>query len=334
MTLAPPAHNARLVTIFGGSGFVGRHLARALAKRGWRIRAAVRRPDLAFHLQPLGGVGQVTAVQANLRYPQSVAAALRGADAAVNLVGILAPRGRQTFEAVQDFGTRAIARAAREAGIANVVQMSAIGADAQSDSLYARSKASGEAAMLEANASAIIARASIIFGPEDQFFNRFAALARALPALPLIGAQTKFQPVYVGDVAAALADMLDGKAKPGATYELGGPQVQTFRALVEYVLAVTQRKRLLVPLPFAAGHAMAFGTEIADRLSFGLMPSQIVTTRDQVKLLATDNVVSETAKAQGRTLEGLGLTPTSYEAIVPAYLMRYRRTGQFEVGRA
>lgn len=213
---------ARLVTIFGGSGFLGRHLTQALAKRGWRVRAAVRRPDLAGHLQPLGMVGQIHAVQANLRYPDSVARAVAGADAVVNLVGILHEGGRQTFSAVQAQGPRIVAEAAAKAGVESLVQVSAIGADANSPADYARSKAAGEAATLAAFPTAVIMRPSIVFGPEDQFFNRFADMARFLPFLPLIGGgETKFQPVYVGDVAEAIARALEGAAKPGATYELG-----------------------------------------------------------------------------------------------------------------
>ena len=233
----------RIVTVFGGSGFIGRHLVRALARDGWRVRVATRRPDLAFHLQPLGRVGQINAVQANVRYPDSLAAALRGAEAAVNLVGILAPWGKQTFDSVQAEGAGAVARAVAAAGIANFVHMSAIGADARSNSAYARTKAEGEAAVLSALPSATILRPSVVFGPEDQFFNRFAAMARLMPALPLIGGgKTKMQPVYVGDVAEAGARLLRGQGEAGAIYELGGPAVRTMRELLEYVLATIQRR--------------------------------------------------------------------------------------------
>lgn len=326
--------DGRLVTIFGGSGFLGRHLTRALAKRGWRVRAAVRRPDLAFHLQPLGGVGQVTAVQANLRYPDSVAAAARGSDAIVNCVGVLVPSGRQTFDAVQAFGAQAVARAAAQAGVDNVVHVSAIGADAASDSGYARSKGEGEAAVRAARPGAVILRPSVVFGPEDQFFNRFAALARFMPALPLVGETTRLQPVFVGDVAEAAARALEGGAKPGTTYELGGPEVMTMREIFDYVLKVTERRRALIPVPDAGARLIAAITETADKLTLGLMPDELVTTRDQVKLLGRDNVVSEAAKAEGRTLEGLGLRPTLVEAIVPTYLWRYRKTGQFDRAKA
>ena len=320
----------RIVTVFGGSGFVGRHVVRALAREGWRVRVATRRPDLAFHLQPLGKVGQVQAVQANVRAPASVAAALRGADAVVNLVGVLTESGRQRFDAVHAFGARAIARAARDAGIGALAHVSAIGADKDSASAYARSKAEGEAAVLEAMPSAVVLRPSIVFGPEDQFFNRFATIARLSPALPLFGGgATRFQPVFVGDVADAVALALAGKATPGATYELGGPETPTFRELMQFIVDAIGRKRLLVPVPFAAARAAAFGTEIANTASLGLFPPTMLFTRDQVELLRHDNVVSDAAKAAGLTLEGLGIAPRAYEAIVPGYLSRFRATGQF-----
>ncbi|MCO5089154.1 MAG: complex I NDUFA9 subunit family protein [Methylobacteriaceae bacterium] len=320
----------RLVTVFGGSGFVGRHVVRELANRGWRVRVACRRPDLAFFLQPLGRVGQVVAIQANVRDARSVAAAVQGADAVVNLVGVLAESGRQSFEAVHGFGAGLIGKAATEAGIRSVVHVSAIGADLESSAAYARTKARGEAAIREAAPDAIIFRPSIVFGPEDGFFNRFAAMARIMPVLPLVGADTKFQPVFVGDVATAIADALGGKVKAGSTYELGGPEVATFRELVAYVCDVTGRKRLLAPLPFGAGRAMALVTEIVSKLSLGLFPAMLTTTRDQVEMLRTDNVVSEAARAEGRTLEGLGVETESFRAIAPTYLWRYRATGQYD----
>ncbi|HRF09087.1 MAG TPA: complex I NDUFA9 subunit family protein [Xanthobacteraceae bacterium] len=310
----------RLVTIFGGSGFVGRHLVRALAKRGWRIRVAVRRPDLAGHLQPLGVVGQVQPVQANLRFPDSVARAAEGSTAIVNLVGILYQSGAQRFDAVQAEGADAVARAAKHEG-ARLVQMSAIGADRDSASDYGRTKALGEAAARTERPDAVIMRPSIIFGPEDDFFNRFAALARISPFLPLIGGgETKFQPVFVGDVAEALAKAVDGDAKPGTTYELGGPEVKSFRELMELTLQEIGRKRLLVPLPFAVARLQAFFMEF--------MPKPMLT-RDQVTLLETDNVVSADAAREQRTLEGLGINPTAMRAILPTYLWRYRKAGQF-----
>lgn len=319
-----------LVTVFGGSGFVGRHVVRALAMRGWRVRNACRRPDLAGHLQVLGRTGQIHSVQVNLRYPNSIAPALRNARAVVNLVGILQPRGRQTFDAVHAFGARAVARAAAEAGVTDMVHMSAIGADADSPSAYARTKAQAEASVREAVPEAVVMRPSVVFGPEDQFFNRFAAMARFLPVLPLIGADTKFQPVFVGDVAEAVARALEGKASPGATYELGGPEVATFREIVEFTCREAGRRRLLLPLRFGAGHALARVTELASTLSLGLFPAMLTTTRDQVALLRSDNVVSADAVAQGRTLQGLGVTPEAFRTLAPSYLWRYRRSGQYD----
>lgn len=323
----------RVVTVFGGSGFVGRYVVRALARDGWRVRVACRRPDLAFHLQPLGGVGQVMAVQANLRHPDSVAAALRGAAAVVNLVGILAETGAQKFATVQAGGARAVAEAAKAAGISNFVHISAIGADPQSRSAYGRSKAEGEAAVREAIPSAIILRPSIIFGPEDDFFNRFATMARYFPIVPIVGGQTKFQPVYVGDVAETVAAALKGRAKASETYELGGPEVKSFAELIDYVLKVTERRRRVLKLSFGMGKLVAAFTQLFTTLSLGLFPRLLRMTRDQVELLKKDNVVSEAAIAEGRTLEGLGIEPQSIEAIVPTYLYRYRETGQYQAQR-
>jgi uncharacterized protein YbjT (DUF2867 family) len=309
-----------LVTVFGGSGFLGRHIIRLLCKRGYRIRAAVRRPDLAGHLQPLGRVGQVHAVQANLRYPASVQAAVHGADVVINLVGILFERGKQRFDAVQAEGPGLVARAAAEAG-ARVIHVSALGTSKDSEALYARTKAAGEDAVRTASPTAIIFRPSIVFGPEDDFFNRFGAMARLSPILPLIGGgTTRFQPVFVGDVAAAIAQAADGEAKPGTTYELGGPDVRTFRQLMEFVLATTERRRLLVPIPFALASFQAWFLQF--------LPKPLLTP-DQVRLLKTDNVVSDEAMREGRTLAGLGIEPHSMAAIVPSYLWRFRKTGQF-----
>ncbi len=324
----------RLVTVFGGSGFVGRHVVRALALDGWRVRVACRRPDLAFFLQPLGGPGQVMPVQANVRNPESVAAALRGAHAVVNLVGILGEGGRQKFAAVQAEGARAVARAAKAAGINNVVHISAIGADAHSASAYARSKAEGEAAVLEAAPEAVILRPSVIFGPEDDFFNRFGTMARFFPVIPIVGAQTRFQPVFVGDVAKAVALALAGKAFKGATYELGGPEVKSFEALVQYVLSVTERDRRIVKLSFGTGKFVAAITQFFSKLSLGLFPKLLTMTGDQVELLKHDNVVSQEAQSQGRTLEGLKIAPTAIETIAPSYLYRYRKTGQYQEQRS
>jgi NADH dehydrogenase len=310
-----------LVTVFGGSGFLGRHVVRALAKRDYRIRVAVRRPELAGHLQPLGRVGQIHAVQANLRYPASVEAAMRDSHAAINLVGILAESGAQTFDAVQGSGAGTVAKAAAAAG-AGMVHVSAIGADENSPSRYGRAKAAGEKAVLGTLASATVLRPSVVFGPEDQFTNRFAALARMSPALPLIGGGlTKLQPVYVGAVATAVADAVDGKTRAGAVYELGGPEVLTMREIMEIILDVTERRRMLLPLPFALANFKALFLQFA--------PGDFKLTPDQVTLLRSDNVVSDAAKAAGLTLEGLGITPDSMEAIVPQYLWRFRKTGQF-----
>jgi uncharacterized protein YbjT (DUF2867 family) len=314
-----------LVTVFGGSGFLGRSVVRALCKRDYRIRVAVRRPELAGHLQPLGRVGQIHAVQANLRYPASIEAAMRSADIAINLVGILAPGGAQTFDAVQAEGAGAVANAAAAAG-ARMVQVSAIGADENSPSHYARSKAAGEKAVLSALPSATIFRPSVVFGPEDEFTNRFASLAQISPALPLIGGGlTKLQPVYVGDVATAIADAVDGKAKAGATYELGGPEVLTMREVMELILSTIERKRMLVSLPFGLARLQALFLQFA--------PGALKLTPDQVELLRRDNVVSEAAKTAGLTLEGLGIAPDSLEAIMPQYLWRFRKAGQFSLPR-
>jgi uncharacterized protein YbjT (DUF2867 family) len=310
-----------LVTVFGGSGFLGRHVVRALAREGYRIRPAVRRPDLAGHLQPMGRVGQIHPVQANLRYPESVEAAVRGADVVINLVGILFERGKQSFESVQAEGAHAVAQAAAAAG-ARLIHVSALGANPESTSLYARSKAAGEAAVLGTVPGATVFRPSIVFGPEDDFFNRFAALARIAPALPLIGGgETKFQPVFVGDVAQAIAKAVAGGAKGGTIYELGGPEVKTFRELMEYVLTVTERKRLLVPVPFGLARLKA------QFLQF--MPTPLLTP-DQVELLRTDNIVSPNAQAEGRDFASLGIAPSALESIVPSYLWRFRKTGQFK----
>jgi NADH dehydrogenase len=312
----------RLVTVFGGSGFIGRYVVRALAKRGYRVRVAVRRPDLARFLMTSGAVGQIQGVQANLRYPDSVEAAADGADAVVNLVGILYPRGRNTFEAAQAFGPGAVARAARSRGAAHYVHVSAIGADRNSPAEYGRSKAKGEEAAREAYGDVVIMRPSVVFGPEDDFFNRFAAMARMSPVLPLIGGgETQFQPVFVGDVAEAIASAVDGAATPGTTYELGGPEILTFRRIIELVLEITRRKRLLVPVPYRLANLQAAVLEF--------LPTPPLT-RDQVALLKTHNVVAQSALAERRTLSGLGIDPASVDAVVPSYLWRFRKYGQFE----
>jgi uncharacterized protein YbjT (DUF2867 family) len=311
-----------LVTVFGGSGFLGRSVVRALAKRDYRIRVGVRRPELAGHLQPLGKVGQIHAVQASVRYPASVEAAMRDSHVAINLVGILAQSGAQTFDAVMDTGAGTVAKAASAVG-ARMVHVSAIGADAHSPSRYARAKAAGEKAVLSAAPAATILRPSVLFGPEDQFSNRFAALARLSPGLPLIGGGvTRLQPVYVGDVANAVADAVDGKTKAGAPYELGGPEVLTMREIMAIILATIERQRMLVPLPFGLAKLTSLFLQFA--------PGPLKLTPDQVALLRSDNVVSDTAKASGLTLEGLGITADSLEAIAPQYLWRFRAAGQFQ----
>jgi uncharacterized protein YbjT (DUF2867 family) len=311
-----------LVTVFGGSGFLGRSVVRALCKRDYRIRVAVRRPQLAGFLQPLGKVGQIHAVQANLRYPASVEAAMKDSHAAINLVGILAESGPQSFEAVQALGASAVAKAAAAVG-ASMVHVSAIGADENSLSRYGRSKAAGEKAVLSAVPSATILRPSVVFGPEDQFTNRFAALAQISPVLPLIGGgATKLQPVYVGDVATAVADAVDGKTKQGVPYELGGPEVLTMREIIELILATIERRRMLVSLPFGLAKLQALLLQFA--------PGPLKLTPDQVVLLRSDNVVSGSAKHADLTLEGLGIVPDSLEAIAPQYLWRFRKSGQFQ----
>ncbi len=316
------SNSETLITVFGGSGFLGRHVVRALVKRDYRIRVAVRRPDLAGHLQPLGRVGQIHAVQANVRYPASVAAAIRGARLVINLVGILAEGGAQTFEAVQGKGAGAVAQAAAAAG-ARVIHVSAISADPDSAARYARAKAAGEAATHQAAPQAIIFRPSVVFGPEDNFTNRFAAMARMMPVLPLIGGGvTRMQPVYVGDVAAAIAEAAEGRAWPGAIYELGGPEVMTLREIFTIILHITGRQRMLLPLPFALARLNALLLQFA--------PAPFTLTRDQVTLLRNDNVVSEAAMAAGLTLRGLGIAPNSLQAIAPEYLWRFRAAGQFQ----
>lgn len=310
----------KLVTIFGASGFIGRHVVRALAKRGYRIRAAVRRPDLAGHLQPLGNVGQIMPMQANLRYRWSVDRAVEGADHVVNLVGILNKSGRQTFSAIHGFGAHAVAEAARGTG-AGLTHLSAIGASRNSPSAYARSKAEGERAVFETMKDAVVFRPSIVFGPEDHFFNRFAGMTRYSPFLPLIGGgETRFQPVYVGDVAEAIARSVDGDLDGGAVYELGGPEVLTFRQCMEEILRVVERKRILIDVPWPIARMQA--------AILGLLPKPLLTT-DQVLQLRTDNIVSIEAEKHGRTLEGIGIAGETVGTILPSYLWRYRVAGQF-----
>jgi uncharacterized protein YbjT (DUF2867 family) len=322
--MSPQSKLETLVTVFGGSGFLGRHVVRALANRGYRVRVAARRPELCGHLRPMGRVGQIHAVQANLRYPDSVTAAVRDADVVINLVGLLFERGRQRFDAVMAAGAEAVARAANAVG-APLIHISAIGADANSTSHYARAKAEGERLALAAQSATTIVRPSIVFGPEDNFFNRFAALARMAPALPLPGGgHTRMQPVFAGDVGEAIAKLTDmavsGDANAGRIYELGGPDARTFKELMEFVLATIGRRRLLMPVPFPLLKLQAAFLQF--------LPNPPITP-DQVDLLKSDNVISDDAKREGRTLEGLGIRPESTEAIVPTYLWRFRKTGQF-----
>lgn len=312
----------KLVTVFGGSGFVGRHVVRALARRGYRIRVAVRRPDLAGHLQPLGGVGQIAAIQANLRNRDSVNRAVAGSDHVVNCVGILFQSGRNTFDSVQDFGARAVAEATRAAG-ASLTHISAIGADPKAESDYARTKGLAEVAIARVLPDAVIMRPSIIFGPEDGFFNKFAQMARFSPFLPLIGGgETKFQPVYVGDVGEAVARSVDGRLTTGTVYELGGPRVMSFKQCLEEMLGVIQRKRVLVSLPWSLASLIG---KVASLIPFIEPP----LTSDQVTLLKTDNVVSAEAVAENRTLAGMDIPLTTVEAILPSYLTHYRPQGQY-----
>lgn len=311
----------KLVVVFGGSGFVGRHVVRALARRGYRIRVACRRPDLAGHLQPLGNVGQIQPVQANVRVRWSVDRAVQDADHVVNLVAILHESGRQKFTSVHEFGARAVAEAARAVG-AGLTHISALGADLNVQSDYARTKALGEKAVLETISDAVILRPSINFGPEDSFFNRFANMARYSPVLPLIGGgQTKFQPVYVGDVAEAVARSVNGKVQGGRIYELGGPQVLTFKQCMQEMLAMIDRKRLLVSVPWWVANMQAS--------ILGLLPNPLLT-KDQVLQLREHNVVSEAATRENRTLAGLDIQPQSIGSILPSYLWRYRAAGQFQ----
>jgi len=316
----PNLQKSKLVTIFGGSGFVGRHVVRALAKRGYRIRVAVRRPDLAGHLQPTGNVGQIQLIQANLRYRWSIERACEGADVVINLAGILAESGKQKFDVVQAFGAGMVAEAANAAG-ARLVHISSLSADSKSQSAYAQSKAKGEDAVRKAMPEAIIMRPSVLFGPEDGFFNKLATLALFSPVLPVFGGgTTKFQPAYVCDVAEAIALGVDGKAQEGAVYEFGGPQIVTFRECLELVCKAVERDRVIVSLPW-------WLAKITAKLT-GWIPGAPITL-DQVKLLQSDNVVSDEAEKSGLTLEGLGIEPKSMSVIMPAYLVRFQPHVQY-----
>ncbi|SDI16823.1 complex I NDUFA9 subunit family protein [Salipiger marinus] len=314
---------SKLVTIYGGSGFVGRYVARRMAKLGWRVRVAVRRPNEALFVRPYGTVGQVEPVLCNIRNDESVRSVMMGADAVVNCVGTFDARGKNSFDAVQHEGAARIARIAAEQGVAHMVHISALGADRDSESAYARTKALGEDAVMAAFPGAVILRPSVIFGPGDGFFNRFAGMSRMGPVLPVVGANIRFQPVYVDDVAHAAVKGATGEASPGI-YELGGPEVETFRELMEGMLKVIRRRRLIADIPYGVANIIASVSEFGQRMTGGLFPAQI--TRDQVVMLRKDNVVSEGA----RGFAELGITPTAPEAVLPEYLWRFRPSGQYD----
>ncbi len=313
---------SKLATIYGGSGFVGRYIARRLAKRGWRVRVAVRRPNEAMHVKPYGVVGQVEPVFCNIRDDDSVRAAMAGSDAVINCVGTFDKGGKNSFQAIQNEGAARIARIAAEEGVAQLTHISAIGADPNSPTLYGQSKGQGEEAVLAAFPNAVILRPSVVFGTEDAFFNRFASMSRLGPILPVVGAETKFQPVYVDNVAEAAEKAATGEAAPGI-YELGGPDVSTFRELMQQMLGVIQRRRLILNIPFFVANIMGFAMEILHVITLGLLKPQI--TVDQVKSLRSDNVVSENAKG----LDALGIKPVALEAVLPEYLWRFRPDGQY-----
>ena len=314
---------SKLVTIYGGSGFVGRYIARRLAKLGWRVRVAVRRPNEALFVKTYGVVGQVEPVLCNIRDDVSVLAALKGADAVVNCVGVLAENGKNTFDALHRDGAARVARVAAEAGVAHLVHLSALGADSASPSHYSRTKAAGEQAVLAAFPTAVILRPSIIFGAEDAFFNRFAAMSQFAPILPVIGASTKFQPIYVDDVAQAAVLGALGTAEPGI-YELGGPEVFSFRVLMEKMLLVIKRRRLILNVPFFVARLMGIGFDMMQKLTAGMLQNGIIT-RDQVKSLRSDNIVGVGAK----TLADLKIEPVAMAAVLPDYLWRFRPSGQY-----
>ena len=315
---------SKLVTIYGGSGFVGRYIARRMAKEGWRVRVAVRRPNEAMHVKPYGVPGQVEPVFCNIRDDASVAAVMQGADAVVNCVGVLNELGKNTFDAVQAEGAGRIARIAADQGVDQLVHLSAIGADAESDSDYARSKAEGEAAVQAAFPSAVILRPSIIFGTEDQFFNRFAGMTRLSPILPIAGGATRFQPVYVDDVARAAVAGVLGQAEPGV-YELGGPEVKTFAELMQDMLQVIHRRRIVLSLPRFVAGIVALGFDILQYVSFQLIENKVLT-RDQLKNLGRDNVVSDGAKG----FADLGIKPSLMGPVLPDYLWKFRPSGQYD----
>ncbi len=314
---------SQLVTIFGGSGFVGRYIARRMAKEGWRVRVAVRRPNEAMHVKPYGTPGQVEPVFCNIRDDASVGAALQGADAVVNCVGILNEVSKNTFGAVQSEGAGRIARLASDAGITRMVHLSAIGASENAASAYSRSKAAGEAAVLDCLPDAVILRPSVIFGNEDQFFNRFAAMSRFAPVLPIANGATEFQPVYVDDVATAAVKGVLGQV-PAGVYELGGPEVKSFAGLMEQMLEVIHRRRLVISLPPFMAKVTAWKFDMLQKYSFGLFENTMLT-RDQLKNLEQDNIVSENAQS----FDSLGITPTAISAVLPDYLWKFRPSGQY-----
>lgn len=314
---------SKLVTIFGGSGFVGRYIARRMAKEGWRVRVACRRPNEALFVRPYGTPGQVEPVACNIRDDASVRALTRGSDAVVNCVGTFARMGKNNFDAVQGEGAARIARIAAEEGVGRMVQISAIGADAGADSQYSRTKGEGEAAVLAAFPGAVILRPSVIFGTEDAFFNRFAAMTRMGPVLPIVGAATRFQPVHVDDVAQAAVKAALGQVAAGI-YELGGPEVDSFRGLMDRMLPIIRRRRLVIGMPFLAAKVMAFGFDMVEAVTMGLIENKMLT-RDQVKTLRHDNVVTEGAKG----FADLGITPAAMGSVLPEYLWCYRPSGQF-----
>ena len=315
---------SKIVTIYGGSGFVGRYIARRMAKQGWRVRVAVRRPNEALFVKTYGTVGQVEPVLCNVRDDNSVSAAMQGADAVVNCVGTFDARGKNSFDVIQHDAAERIARIAAASDVARMVHLSSLGADAQADSDYLRTKGQGEAGILQHMPDAVILRPSVIFGAEDAFFNRFASMARLGPVLPLVGADTKFQPVYVDDVAAAAQMGILGHAAPGI-YELGGPDVMTFRDLIAEMLEVVRRRRLVLNIPFPIARIMAFVLDLGSMATGGLVSNGIIT-RDQVKALRVDSVVSE--GAQG--FDALGIRPVAAEAVLPDYLWRFRPSGQYD----
>ncbi|MBT9383907.1 complex I NDUFA9 subunit family protein [Pseudooceanicola sp. CBS1P-1] len=325
MSLSSPS---KLVTIFGGSGFVGRYIARRMAKQGWRVRVAVRRPNEAGFVRTYGVVGQVEPVFCNIRDDASVRAVTQGASAVVNCVGTFATGGKNNVEAVQTLGAGRIARIAAEEGITAMVHLSALGADAEGPSRYARSKAEGEAAVLAAQPGAMILRPSVIFGPEDKFYNRFAEMARNGFCLPIVSGGTKFQPVYVDDVACAAELYLTGQAE-GGLYELGGPDAHTFRELMQEMLEVIQRRRPIIGLPRFVAAIMASALDGIDSLTAGTFANTTLT-RDQLRQLGTDSVVSGREKG----FADLGFQPLSVESVLPDYLWRFRPDGQYAALRA